>query len=492
MMIRKFLLTTIALLGSSFAVAESSRPNFVFLISDDVSQEDHGCYGHPVIKTPHLDRLAEKGMRFDQAYLTISSCSPSRCSIITGRYPHNTGAPELHSKLPDDQIRFPNLLRKAGYYTVLSGKNHMFKNPDRAFDQITGGGGPSGSKDWVGHLRNRPKDQPFFFWFAAYDAHRGWKVTDDAPEYDSDKVVVPPYNYDGPMTREDLALYYHEVSRFDHYVGQVVSELERQGELENTVIVVASDNGRPFPRAKSRLYDSGIKAPWVVHYPPLVKKGAVTQSLISSIDLSATCLDLAGLDIPDGIQGQSFKPILEDPTAKVREVVFAEQNWHVYRNHSRLVRWGNLAYIHNSFPGQMNLCSESDTTYPAGRELWQAHAEGETSKAHWQTFALPEPSEELYDLSKDPEQLNNLADQADYAEAMTQGREFLAAWTKQTGDTLPENPTPSRHGPPRIQDQKVLAWKRGPGGNPHAEFPGAARNATTLNHPGPIKLPPKK
>lgn len=338
---KRVFLTSLALALSALALAKSSRPNFIFFISDDISQEDHGCYGHPVIQTPHIDDLAAGGMRFDEAYLTISSCSPSRCSIITGRYPHNTGAPELHSKLPDEQIRFPELLRQAGYYTALSGKNHMFGKTDRSFDVITnGGGGPSGAADWVELVRDCPKDKPFFFWFAAYDAHRGWTITEEAPEYESDKVIVPPYNVDGPITREDLTFYYHEVSRFDHYIGRVRDELDRQGELENTFIVIATDNGRPFPRAKSRLYDSGIKTPWVVHFPKLIKKGAVTKSFVSAIDLSATCLEVADLEIPAAIQGRSFVPILKDPKTKVREVVFAEQNWHVYRNHSRLVRWG--------------------------------------------------------------------------------------------------------------------------------------------------------
>jgi len=138
------------------------RPNIVFFIADDVSQDELGWYGHPVIKTPHIDSLSANGMRFDNAYLTTSSCSPSRCSIITGRYPHNTGAPELHVRLPQQQVRFPELLREAGYYTVLSGKNHMFGNKDRAFDRITGGGGPGKEEDWVGHVKDRPKAKPFF------------------------------------------------------------------------------------------------------------------------------------------------------------------------------------------------------------------------------------------------------------------------------------------------------------------------------------------
>ena len=176
--------TRVIILGGALAFAfgqlgevlGEERPNIIFFIADDVSQDDFGCYGHPSIKTPNVDRLAAIGLRFYNAYLAISSCSPSRCSTITGRYPHNTGAPELHSGLPDDQIRFPELLKEAGYYTVLSGKNHMFGNKDRAFDKITKGGGPSSSEDWVDHVRDRPKDQPFFFWFAAVDAHRAWQI----------------------------------------------------------------------------------------------------------------------------------------------------------------------------------------------------------------------------------------------------------------------------------------------------------------------------
>ena len=482
--------TRIALLsacGFALLAAEEPRPNFIFLISDDISQEDHGCYGHPVIKTPRIDDLAAKGMRFDNAYLAISSCSPSRCSIITGRYPHNTGAPELHSRLPDDQIRFPELLRKTGYHTALSGKNHMFGNKDRAFDLITHGGGAGGSDDWVKLLRERPKDKPFFFWFAAYDAHRGWDITGHAPTYDPADVVVPPYNADTPATREDFTNYYHEVSRFDHFVGLVRDELERQGVLDNTFLVVATDNGRPFPRAKSRLYDSGIKTPWVVHFPKLIQAGAVTRSFVSSIDLSATCLELAGVDVPESVQGRSFLPILKDPDATVREVIFAEQNWHVYRNHSRLVRWEDFAYIRNNFPNQINICAESDLTYPAGREIWQAHAAGKTTEKHWQTFANPCPEEELYNVVEDPHQLTNLAGQTKYVAQLETARNALARWTQETGDSVPTNPTPNRRNPPRVVDGKVVPGNQDAGGNPHAEFPGASRNASKINHPGPTR-----
>jgi len=470
---------------SSYA---AERPNIVFFIVDDVSQEDLGCYGHPTLKTPHIDALAAGGMRFDNAYLTTSSCSPSRCSIITGRYPHNTGAPELHVRLPKAQVRFPGLLRNAGYYTVLSGKNHMFKNKDRAFNKITNGGGPSRSRDWLAHVKNRPKDKPFFFWFASSDAHRPWTINEHARLYKTDEVLVPPYLVDTVMTRKDLAGYYHEVSRFDHFVGVVTEELREQGVLDNTLIVVSADNGRPFPRCKSRLYDSGIKTPWVVHYPRLIKTPSVSKSLISVIDLSATCLELAGIEKPESIQGQSFVSILKDPKAEIRDMIFSEHNWHVYKNHERMVRFGNFVYIKNNFPNQHNLCYESDTDFPAGFELWKAHAAGKTTAQQLQIFANPCPAEELFKMSEDPHQFINLVGNPEYAKQLEKARGLLARWTEQTGDTIPKKPTPSRHGPPQIVDGKVIPPVKPKAKNYHAEMPGAAKNASKINHPGPIRF----
>lgn len=489
MMVNLKYLIALIVMGTAFTVLGGERPNFVLFLADDISPDDIGCYGHPTVKTPNIDRLATNGMRFDNAYLTTSSCSPSRCSIITGRYPHNTGAPELHTRLPDAQIRFPELLREAGYYTVLSGKNHMFRGKDRAFDRITDGGGPGKEEDWVEHVRNRPEGKPFFFWFASTDAHRDWQQTDHAPVYDPADIVVPPYLVDTALTRKDLANYYHEVSRFDHYIGLVTDELERQGVLDNTMIVVAADNGRPFPRCKTRLYDSGIKTPWVVYYPRIIQASAVTKSLVSAMDLSAACLELAGVEIPGCVQGQSFVPILKNPEAEVREVVFAEHNWHVYKNHERMVRFGDVLYIRNNYPDQPNLCYESDTTYPAGIELWKAHAAGKTTADQQQVFANPCPAEELYAVGRDPHQLKNLVEDPEFKEALNKARGLLAAWTEQTGDTIPYNPTPNRHTPPRIKNVTIVPAGKGESKSLSLyEMPGAALNAAAINHPGPVQV----
>ena len=430
------------------------------------------------MQTPNIDALAAEGLRFNNAYLTISSCSPSRCSLITGRYPHNTGAPELHTNMPAGHALFPELLKNDGYYTVISGKHHMGKNANPAFTKISGGKGPGREKDWVELLAKRPQDKPFFCWYASTDAHRSWQFDDTAPKYSPGEVIVPPYFVDSEKTREDLTGYYHEVSRFDRYIGDVTKELRRQGVLDNTVIIVMADNGRPLPRCKTRLYDSGIKTPFVVHYPAGIKP-AVTDSIISTIDISATVLELAGVERDARIQGRSFQPLFKNPKATTRTVAFAEHNWHVYKNHERMVRMGDWLYIKNSYPNQQNLCVEA---YKAGtgEDLWERFEEGELNDAQLNIFRNPCPREELFQVSKDPEQLTNLATSGKHDHILKEARRLLNLWIVQTGDTLPTNPTPHRDAPPNMPPKSRKGWR-------HGEMPGAAAGAQRINHPGPVK-----
>ena len=181
------------------------------------------------------------------------------------------------------------------------------------------------------------------------------------------------------------------MSRFDHFVGEVVEELKQQSVLDNTVIIVMADNGRPFPRCKTRLYDSGIKTPFIAHFPKVVKP-SVTESLVSAIDIAPTVLELAGVKRDKRLQGVSFAPLLDDPKAVTRDVVFAEHNWHVYRNHERLVRTGDWLYIRNNFPDQQNLCVEAYLG-GAGEELWEMEKEGKLANAQENVFWNPCPGE---------------------------------------------------------------------------------------------------
>lgn len=470
--VRAALILGCALLIAASALAADSQPNFIFFITDDISPDDLGCYGNPIIRTPNLDRMAAGGMVFDNAYLTISSCSPSRCSMITGRYPHNTGAPELHTELPADQWVYPEALMAAGYYTVLSGKHHMGDAVNRAFHKVSRGGPPGGHADWVEILHDRPKDKPFFFWFASNDAHRRWQHNWQAPEYDPDLIRVPPFLFDGPQTRQDLAEYYHEVSRTDTVAGDLMRELEWQGIADETYFIYIADNGRPFPRCKTRLYDSGIKTPLIIRNPGAIEPGR-TMSLVSSIDIAATILELAGLEQPASVQGVSLVPILKDPKAKVRDYAFAEHNWHVYQNHERMVRYGHWMYIRNAWPERMNRCVESDDEFPAGAEIWAARDRGALRPEQMDIFLAPRPAEELYNVKADPHQIHNLAGRSEYDDVLKEMRAVLDRWTEETGDTVQTNPTRDR---PADRSRNLEI----------GEFPGAAAGAARINRPGPV------
>jgi arylsulfatase len=468
-------LFVITLIGCRADKENSHPPNFIFIITDDISAEDLGLYGNEAIETPNLDKIAQEGLIFDNAYLTTSSCSPSRNSIITGRYPHNMGAPEIHVELPEDQQTFIQALQQNGYHTVLSGKNHMAPPKQLGFEEHSDSQ-PSGSESWIRHLKERPKDTPFFFWFASHDAHREWQINGKAKEYSPNDAWVPPYMYDGPRTRKDLANYYHEVSRSDYYAGLIMDELESQGILDNTYFIYLSDNGRPFPRSKTYLYRNGIRTPLIIRGPE-VEPGQ-TESLVSSIDLAPTILDLAGIEKPETIQGVSFREILSDHDTIIRDVAFAERNWHRYSMHERMVRMGDWIYIRNNWPNKRNLSGESDPhRFPAAQELWDMHDKGEISPEQALITRLPQPAEQLYNIKNDPYNLNNVVYESENREVLSQMRILLMKWTNQTGDNIPDAPTPHK----ATMEGKLLEWERG-------EMPGEATNASQINHPGPITI----
>jgi N-sulfoglucosamine sulfohydrolase len=193
-------LLTITSCANQKAEEKVQPPNFIVFIADDAGWNDCGPYGNQNIKTPNINKLAEEGVVFNNAFLTTSSCSPSRCSILTGRYPHSTGAPELHMPLPADQVLFAGELQKAGYFTAVAGKYHI--GPKRSeFDTIYGGH-PSGCEHWVEALQNRPKDKPFFLWLAAIDPHRDYFPSTIPEPHKPEDVIVPPYLPDNDSTEK--------------------------------------------------------------------------------------------------------------------------------------------------------------------------------------------------------------------------------------------------------------------------------------------------
>lgn len=458
---------------------EVVRPNILLIIADDVSVSDFGCYGNPNIRTPNIDRLAKNGLRFTNAYLTTSQCSPTRCSIITGRYPHNTGAPELHTALPDGQIMFPTMLKKAGYHNVAAGKWHMGDYAKGAFDKVLEGG-VGGEENWVESLQQRPKEKPFFMWFASYDAHRSWQYDSEAKPHSPEDAVIPPYLIDTPESRKDMAMYYDEIQRLDRYVGLVVNELKAQGVLENTCIIFMADNGRPFPRCKTRLYDSGIKTPFIIHWPEqLNKQGVVSNSLLSAIDIAPTILELAGLNTPQSFQGISISPLINDPKSSVRDYVFAEHNWHGQIAHERMVRHGDYVYIRNAHPQFPQIC-RLDAQCPQ-EELREMAKLGKLTKAQMDPLLELRPSEELFNVATDPHQLINLADLSMHQVTLKLLQEAMDEWQEKTGDTTPalKEAIPDRWN--RRTGERLFEGSRPPSGI----LPGEVTNASKVNNPGP-------
>ncbi len=422
---------------STHAAEPAARPNIVLIIADDVSAEDCSPYGNKGVKTPNLDRLAREGMRCDRAFLTCSSCSPSRCSLITGRYPHSTGAMKLHDPLPVEQVTFTEGLRQSGYYTAQAGKWHLGAPTKAKFDLIKEGGGPSGCENWIEVLKNRPKEKPFFCWFAALDAHRDYQPNAIARPHRLEDITVPPYYPDAPAVRADLALYYDEISRLDSYVGKVLDELQAQGVADNTLVIFMSDNGRAFPRCKTTVYDSGIRPPFLVRWPARVKAGSVSQSLISSVDLAPTFLALAGAKAAPSMQGQSIEASLVDPDAQVRNVVFAEHNWHDFDDHQRCVRTGHFKYIRTAYTDLPQTPPADAVRGETFQAMLKLKAAGKLTDIQQTCFRLPRPTEELFDVEADPHELSNLANDPQHAATREYLRAELTKWEQQTDDRIP-------------------------------------------------------
>ncbi len=420
----------------AFAAEAGRGPNFLIFVADDQGERDLGCYGHGVLRTPNIDRLAAEGTRFDRAFLTISSCSPSRSSILTGRYPHNTGAEDLHQPLPADQKTLARYLRPAGYHCMSVGKWHLGEAERRNWDRVVECAGRETAEKALELLESRPQDKPFFFWVATKDPHRPFDRDAIARPHDPARVVVPPYLPDHPLIRKELAQYYDEITRFDKHVGLISKDLEKQGVLDRTFVVYLSDNGMPFPRAKATLYDSGIHTPLLLRYPPLVRPGSVQKGLVSVVDVAPTILELAGLK-QKNMQGRSMVAMLKDPQTAGREAIFAEANWHDYEKFTRAVRTDRLLLVRNYYwdkPLWNSVDSINSITWKGFQEMREA---GKLTPAQRFLLVEPRPFEELYDLRKDPHSLVNVVDEPEYHDELYRLRTLLDNWRVETADAMP-------------------------------------------------------
>lgn len=426
-----------AVAAPNHPAAHPPKPNFVIVIADDLGWNDLSAYGHRQVYTPNIDRLAASGLRFDNAFLTTSSCSASRASILTGKYPHSNGLVHLHQPLSAQETTLGLLLRQGGYHTEAVGKWGLGGAVKDQFSRVTEEKTESGTEHWLERLQQRPKNRPFFFWLASRDPHPPHGESQDsvAYTYDPATIDIPAGLVDGPGTRREFAQYYREITRLDRDIGLVVAELEAQGVLDNTLLIIMSDNGRPFPGAKENLYDDGIRTPFILFWPQAIKQPGTRGQLISTIDLAPTLLRLAGLPVPAGMQGYSFAGLLDKPEGKIRNYIYAERNWHGVNYHERAIRSLDYLYKENQFPLH-GLCNPSPYSGTATyKELRQAWLKGQLNGPAAECFAKKRAIVELLEVDSNGNALReNRAKDPAHAGTLASMRKALKRWRKGTGD----------------------------------------------------------
>lgn len=437
---RSFIKTTGAFIGLSATFSfmnscekqeVSEQPNILFLFSDDHSVPDLGCYGNPVIHTPNLDQLAKDGIKFSRAYVSSPQCSPSRASVLTGRSSHDVHASRLHSDVPQYDTNLIQLLNNHGYYTGAFRKVHQPTIEDDL--QFYGGA----DTEFTEFFDSLPENQPFFLWFGSTDPHRGYSEGAFEPAHNPNEVIVPDYLPDTPEVRQDIAYYYDEIARFDKECGEILGLLDERNLTENTLVVMAGDNGLPFPRAKATLYEAGIHVPLLMRWPDTLEAGQSSDALISLMDLTATWLDAANIQIPETMQSKSYLPLLEGRKSKIREYIFAERNWHDNWDPVRCVVSDRFKLIQNYRPEIPYIPSLDIINSPSYQVIEKQEASGELQgKLEW--YGNPSrPQIEFYDLEEDPGEWENLANNPDHDDRIAEYQSILSDWMEETHDFLP-------------------------------------------------------
>lgn len=442
----KFLLT-----GCSASVEKKTeaKPNIVVLIAEDISPA-LGCYGDEYATTPNIDRLAAGGMVYDFALTTAPICAPSRSCLVTGLYATSLGTQHLRCEIPfpDSLKTLPELLHKDGFFTSNRDKTDYNFNPEGIWEHQS-----STYTPW----RYRAEGQPFYSFMNIGPSHEGSvnslknyeEFVKNLPAemfHDPAKVKLPPYYSDSPKNREIWAHYYDILTVLDQSVGMVLDSLEADGLMDETIVFFIADHGFGMPRYKRWLNITGMRVPLVVHVPekyqhlvPGFKTGGHNSNLVSFIDLPATILNLAGVQIPDYLEG---KPIMGQNAEPERKLAFgARDRADDMFETSRSVTDGRYIYVRHFMPHLPYIqpgyiFSDEKEAY---RELRRLHKNGETNEEQEKLWNK-KPLEELYDLRNDPQELNNLANNPDFAEIKNTLKKELHQWMIETGDLglLPE------------------------------------------------------
>jgi arylsulfatase A-like enzyme len=437
------------------------RPNILLMVAEDMSHR-LGSFGDTVARTPNLDELARRSVRFPQTFTTAGVCAPSRAALITGQHQISFGAQHMRTTtgplgpylaLPAAEVKaFPELLRQAGYYTMNDGKL------DYQFSGIRANSGPptiwdqEGSRDWS----SRPSDQPFFAMINFMETHESGIMATQGEPYsqshertmvmrrsaeliapavtDPADVSVPPYYPDVPEVRADMARHYDNIHLMDARAGELLAKLKAEGLDTNTIVIWTTDHGDGLPRAKRELYDSGIRVPLMIHFPENLapadwKEGTVDSRLISFVDLAPTILTLAGVSIPAYYHGDNL-------LTSQRQYVYASRDRiDEVVDRQRAIRDARYKYVRSWFPlvasGHKLTYRDNLTMVRAMRAMY----EQDMLNAAQRLWFEPAGVERLYDLVTDPYELDNLAGHPDLQGVRKRLSKALTAWQAEIGDT---------------------------------------------------------
>ncbi len=439
---------------------EAPRPNIVLILFEDMGPRV-GAFGDPIAKTPNFDRIAARGIRFPNTFTTSGVCAPSRAALITGMHQQSIGAQHMRTSsqrgveaggpinyeaVPPSYVKaFPEYLRAAGYYVTNNYKtDYQFGEPFTVWDES------SETATW----RKRPEGKPFFSMITLLTTHESatWPIDMDAQSpveklvaahnrgvfadrksvTDPADVKVPPYYPDTEIIRADIARHYDNIHFTDALLGKLWSELEADGLLDETIVIVSTDHGDGLPRMKRSVFDSGIKVPMAISFPHEENAGQIRSEMVSFVDLAPTILSLAGVAVPDHMQGRNFLGTNRD---EPRRYVYAAHDRHdQVPDRIRAVRDERFKYVRNYFPDRPYFRPLSfRDSQPTMKELWRLYEAGKMTAVQSQYFG-PGPGETLFDLTADPHEVTNLAGDASFETELIRLRKEMDSWLDRVGD----------------------------------------------------------
>jgi len=429
------------------------RPNIIMYISDDHGLDFLGCYGNKDIQTPNIDNLAKEGTLFKNMFAASPTCAPSRSVLWTGLYPVRNGCMGNHTICRDGITSLPTYLGRLGYRVVLVNKFHAKPKKVFSFEYINAGlpRNPDNHRVYrreglnvravdeflAEHFREQPF-KPLCLILADSSPHVTWEPN---KIYDPAKLQLPPYIVDTELTRRAMANYYQDITTMDKRVGKIRALLKKYGFEDNTLFIYTTDQGSEWPHSKWTVYDTGIHVPFIAVRPGKIKAGSVCDALVSFVDITPTFIDIAGGPQPEGLDGKSFSDVLAGKTGTFREFIYASHtrdgNMNVFPQ--RGVRDSRYKYILNLRPE--NTWTTHFTKVPdipeSHKQVWDTWVE--KAKTDPQVDKLLDiiehhPAEELYDLQKDPYELNNIADKPEAGPILKKMRRQLKNWMLSQND----------------------------------------------------------